>query len=239
ENWAHAEQYEQAENARRAQGQSNPFESFNSDGNADWSYSGGDGADFSDFFQSMFGGNSNSGFSGRQRTAFRGQDLNAELHLNLREAAVTHKQEMNINGKTVRISVPAGVYNGQQIKLKGYGNPGSQGGPAGDLYITFVIPEDPIFKRVGDDLYIHKNLDLYTAVLGGEEIVETLDGKVKLKIKPETQNSTKVRVTGKGFPVYKQEGKQGDLYVIWDILIPTNLTEEQKKLFREIANAKN
>lgn len=236
ENWAHAEQYEQAESARRSQqNQSNPFESYG-DNNGGWSYSG-DGGDFSDFFQSMFGGQ--SGSSRGRRSAFRGQDLNAELHLSLKDAAVTHKQEMNINGKAVRITVPAGVYNGQQIKLKGYGNPGAQGGPAGDLYITFVIAEDPTFKRVGDDLYVHKDLDLFTAILGGEEIIETLDGKLKLKIKPETQNNTKVRVPGKGFPIYKQEGKSGDLYVIWDIKIPTNLTEEQKNLFREIANKKN
>lgn len=238
ENWAHAEQFEQAESQRRSQGSgSSPFGSYGGD-SSDWSYSG-DGQDFSDFFQSMFGGQGGGNFSSQRRGSFRGQDLQAELHLTLREAAVSHKQELNVNGKSVRITVPAGVYNGQQIKLKGYGNPGAQGGPAGDLYITFVIPEDPIFKRVGDDLYINKELNLYTAILGGDEVLETLDGKIKLKVAPETQNNTKVRVAGKGFPVYKQEGKKGDLYVIWDIKIPTNLTEEQKNLFRQIANIKN
>jgi len=239
EHWEHAEQYEQAQqNARQNQGSANPFQSsYGDDGG--WSYSTGESADFSDFFQSMFGGA--EGFSGqsRQRSAFRGQDLHAEMQLNLKDAAVTHKQEMTVNGKKVRITIPAGVYDGLQIKLKGYGGAGANGGPAGDLYITFAIAEDPIFKRIGDDLYVHKDLDLFTAVLGGEQIIDTLDGKLKLKIKPETQNGTKVRVPGKGFPIYKQDGKAGDLYVIWDLKIPTNLTEEQKKLFREIANKKS
>ena len=105
----------------------------------------------------------------------------------MREAAETHKQVLNVNGKNIRITVPAGIANGQTIKLRGHGAPGVNGGPAGDLYITFVIPDDPVFKRLGNDLYINAPLSLYTAVLGGEETVDTLNGKVKLKVKPETQ----------------------------------------------------
>ena len=108
------------------------------------------------------------------------------------------------------------------------------GGPAGDLYITFIIPVDSRFKRVGDDLYLTVPLNLYTAVLGGEQIIDTLDSKVKLKVKPGTQNNTKVRLKGKGFPVYKKEGQFGDLIVTYSIEVPTNLTEKQKDLFREI-----
>ena len=96
------------------------------------------------------------------------------------------------------------------IKLKGYGSPGVNGGPNGDLYLTVVIADDSRFKRVGYDLYITEHLDLYTAVLGGEATLETMDGKVKLKIKPETQNDSKMRLKGKGFPKYKkEEGKRG------------------------------
>ena len=108
------------------------------------------------------------------------------------------------------------------------------GGPAGDLYITFHIPEDSRFKRVGDDLYITAPLNLYTAILGGDQIVETMDGKVKLKVNPGTQNNSKVRLKGKGFPVYNEEGKFGDQIVTYSIDIPTNLTDKQKELFREI-----
>ena len=118
--------------------------------------------------------------------------------------------------------------------MRGHGAPGVNGGPAGDLYITFVIPDDPVFKRLGNDLYIDAPLSLYTAVLGGEETVDTLNGKVKLKVKPETQNGTKVRLKGKGFPVYKEEGKFGDLIVTYNVTIPSNLTEHQKELFRQL-----
>ena len=164
----------------------------------------------------------------------RGQDYTAELHLSLMDAAKTHKQVITVNGKNLRITVPAGVANGQTIKLKGQGGPGMNGGPAGDLYITFIIPDDSRFKRVGDDLYLTVPLNLYTAVLGGEQIIGTLDSKVKLKVKPGTQNNTKVRLKGKGFPVYKKEGQFGDLIVTYSIEVPTNLTEKQKELFREI-----
>ncbi|EFK64000.1 DnaJ domain protein [Parabacteroides sp. 20_3] len=150
------------------------------------------------------------------------------------DAAKTHKQVITVNGKNLRITVPAGVANGQTIKLKGQGGPGMNGGPAGDLYITFIIPDDSRFKRVGDDLYLTVPLNLYTAVLGGEQIIGTLDSKVKLKVKPGTQNNTKVRLKGKGFPVYKKEGQFGDLIVTYSIEVPTNLTEKQKELFREI-----
>ena len=81
------------------------------------------------------------------------------------------------------------------------------------------------------------NLDLYTAVLGGELTIETLDGQVKLKVKPETQNGTRVRLKGKGFPVYKKEGQYGDLYVSFNVKIPTDLTEAQKELFRQLATS--
>ena len=201
---------------------------YSSDGEG---FSGGNASGFSDFFESMFG---HRGGKGQGAAGFRGQDFNAELHLSLRDAAQTHKQILTVNGKQVRITIPAGVADGQVIKLKGYGAEGINGGPAGDLYITFVIAEDPVFKRLGDDLYVDVEIDLYTAVLGGEKIVDTLDSKVKLKIKPETQNGTKVRLKGKGFPVYKKEGQFGDLIVTYSVKIPTNLTEAQKELFRQL-----
>ena len=102
------------------------------------------------------------------------------------------------------------------------------------MYITFVIAQDNRFKREGNDLYQTVPLDLYTAILGGELIVETLSGKAKLKVQPGTQNGTKVRLKGKGFPVYKQEGTYGDLIVTYTVNIPTHWNEEQKRLFRQI-----
>ena len=238
EHWKHADEFEAQKRARQQAGGSGGFSGFGGgDNNAYWYSSDGQGFSgtgaegFSDFFESMFGGR---GRGGRSSAGFRGQDFNAELHLSLRDAAETHKQVLTVNGKNVRITIPAGVANGQVIKLKGYGGEGVNGGPAGDLYITFVIPEDSVFKRLGDDLYIDVPLNLYTAVLGGEQEVDTLNSKVKLKVKPETQNGMKVRLKGKGFPVYKKEGQFGDLIVTYNVKVPTNLTDRQKELFREL-----
>lgn len=230
EHWQHADQFEAQQQQYRQQ-----YGGAGGGGGAYWSSSGGfsgDEGEFSDFFESLFG--SRGGRRGGRSAGFRGQDFNAELQLSLRDAAQTHKQILTVNGKKIRITIPAGVEDGQTIKLNGQGGPGVNGGPAGDLYITFVIPEDPVFKRLGNDLYIDVPLNLYTAVLGGEQVIDTLNGKVKLKVKPETQNGTKVRLKGKGFPVYKQEGQHGDLIVTWNVEIPTRLTEKQKELFREL-----
>ncbi|MCG2792957.1 MAG: J domain-containing protein [Weeksellaceae bacterium] len=230
ENWKHGEAYEQAQQQQKKQYSGGGFSG------ADF----GQGEDFSDFFQSMFGGDG-GGFGRSSRGSasgkFKGQDISAVLNLSLKDAANTHQQTFDINGKKVRITIPAGIYDGQQIKLKGHGNPGVNGGPNGDLYITFNIAEDKDFKRDGDDLRTTVDIDLYTAVLGGEVNIKTLDSPVKLKVKPDTQNGTTVRLKGKGFPVYKKEGALGDLYVTFNVKIPTNLTEKQKQLFQQLKNS--
>ncbi|PWN70559.1 molecular chaperone DnaJ [Chryseobacterium phosphatilyticum] len=231
ENWKHGEEYEKAQQQQKQYQQQSYGGGFSG---ADF----GEGEDYSDFFQNMFGG---GGFGkssrGRASGKFKGQDVQAELNLNLRDAAKTHPQTFEINGKKVRITIPAGVYDGQQIKLKGHGNPGINGGPNGDLYITFNIPVDPDFERIGDDLKTKVTIDLYTAVLGGEVKVHTLEGSVHLKVKPETQTGITVRLKGKGFPVYKKEGEHGDLFVTYEVKLPTNLTEKQKELFEQLKNS--
>lgn len=232
EHWRQGEEYEKA---RQSQGQRQ-----SAGGRSDWgdyTYSGEGDEGFSDFFESLFGRRSGAGGGGQSRSSmkFRGEDYQAQLHLNLRDAAKTHQQVLTINGKKVRITIPAGVEDGQVIKLKGHGSPGMNGGPNGDLYITFVISDDPRYRREGSDLYVTETIDLYTAMLGGEITVDTLDGKVKLKVKPETANGTKMRLKGKGFPVYKQEGEHGDLYVTLEIKLPSNLSEKEKELFRQLA----
>jgi curved DNA-binding protein len=234
--WQHAEQFEEARrgDARRQQQQHRQQYAQGNTGTGDYDFSSGfGGADFSDFLSSMFG--QEGGPGSRQQTKFRGQDYQAELNLDLRDAYTTHKQTMTVNGKNIRITVPAGIENGQKIKLAGYGAPGVNGGPNGDLYITFVIADDIRYKRKGNDLYVDEEIDLYTALLGGERVIETLDGKVKLTVKPETQNGTKVRLKGKGFPVYKQEGQFGDLYITWQVKLPTNLNDQQKELIRQLS----
>lgn len=224
--WAHAEAYEKAGGQRQQ---------TYSDQNGNGQDFGSD-YDFSDFFSSMFGGTETQGK--RRRAQFRGQDIQAEFQLNLKEAYTTHQQVFTVNGKNIRITIPAGVENGQTIKLSGHGSEGMNGGPNGDLYITFKIHNDTHFKRMGNDLYSDAELPFYIAVLGGELIFETFEGKVKLKVAPETQNGIKVKLKGKGFPIYKKEGSFGDLYITYQIKMPTNLTEKEKELFNQLAKMK-
>jgi curved DNA-binding protein len=221
--WQHAEDFEKQ---RQSQQQSQ-----NSRGQR---YSGAQSEDdFSDFFSSMFSGAAGGGRS--RQAKYRGEDYNAELHLELIDAYTTHKQTLTVNGKSIRITIPAGIENGQTIKISGHGSLGVNGGPNGDLYITFSIANHSVIKRLGNNLYAKVEIDLYTAILGGEITINTLNGHVKLKVKPETQNGSKVNLKGKGFPVYKSEGQFGDFQITYSIKIPTNLTAKQKELFTEIA----
>jgi len=231
-NWKQAEQYEQN---RGQQGGGYSYQDFGGGNFGGFGgFSSGESG-YSDFFENLFGGRGGRGTrsSGGSR-GYRGQDYQTELHLNLKDAAKTHQQTLDVNGKKLRITVPAGVENGQQIKLKGQGGPGQNSGPAGDLYITFIIAPDPVFKRIGNDLHITIQIDLYTAVLGGELMIDTLDGKVKLSIKAGTQSNSKVRLKEKGFPIYKKEGQSGSLIVTFNVLIPNHLTKKQKELFLEL-----
>lgn len=229
EHWKHADQFEAAEKERggrqgRAGGTGGqPFEGFGG-GNMNEE-------DLNDLFGSMFGGSG----GGRREVKFRGQDYQAESHLDLLDARTTHKQTLSVNGKQLRITVPAGVEDGQTIRIPGQGGPGVNGGPAGDLYITFVVKDHPRFKRTGADLHTTLDINLSTAVLGGEAVLETLDGKVKLKVAPHTQSGTRAKLKGKGFPVYKHEGHHGDLYVTYQVKLPTTLTNEQRALFEQLA----
>ena len=229
ENWQHSEEFEkqrqqQSRGGGGSQGGFGGFEGFSG------------GGDYSDFFESMFGGRSAGGRS--QARQSKGGDYNAELHLNLKDVYTTQKRELTINGKKIRLTIPAGVENGQVIKISGMGAESQNGGPKGDLYITFTIENNTKFKLDKNNLYFTVNLDLYTAILGGEITVDTFDGKVKLKVMPGTQNGTKVKLKGKGFPVYKKEGVFGDLYISYQIVIPTELSEKEKELFEELSKLK-
>jgi curved DNA-binding protein len=212
--WQHAEEFDKAKQNQRQSSET----------------------DFSSFFESMFGASGAAAGRGRQ-VKYRGEDYNAELHLSLSDAYKTHQQTLTVNNQNIRITVPAGIENGQTIKITGHGGKGINGGPNGDLYITFSIANHPRFKRFGDNLFTSAELDLYTAILGGEITLDTLNGKVKLKVKPETQNGSKVKLKGKGFPAYKNEGHFGDLYITYVVKIPVNLSDSQKKLFTELSKS--
>lgn len=231
--WEHAEEFEKAGyDPRQHQYQDRSRGNYRQQ-----TYSGGfSESDFSDFFNSMFGGGGfDSGGFKRQETGFKGPDFNAELQLNLRDVYTSQKQTLTINEKKIRLTIPAGIENGQTIRIKGHGGEGMHGGPKGDLFITFNIINNTNFRRDGADLYKDVELDLYTAVLGGEITVDTFDGKVKLKVKPGTQNDAQVKLKGKGFAKYKQENQYGDLYLTYKVNIPSRLSEKEKKLFTELS----
>ena len=225
ENWQHGDAHEQAQREHRESQQNYQRTSGSQDfGNGE----------YSDFFESMFGGGGGYG-NNRSSARFRGQDFNATLQLNLKDAYTTEKRVLTVNGKNIRLTIPAGVTNGQIIKIKGKGGAGVNGGPNGDLLIEFNITNNTDFKRDGSNLYKTINLDLYKAVLGGEVTIDTFDGKVKLNVKELTQNDTRVKLKGKGFPKYKKEGQFGDLYITYTVELPKKLSDKQKELFEELA----
>jgi len=215
--WKHEEEYEKAKQQQKSR----------QSGQKDFS-----NEEYSDFFESMFGGGSSFG-QGRS-PQFKGQDYNSELYLDLKEVYITQQQVLTVNGKKIRLTIPAGVENGQVIRIKGKGGLGINGGPDGDLYIKFIIENHTLFKRDGNNLYLDVDLDLYISILGGEMIIDTLNGKVKLSIKPETSNESKGKLKGKGFPIYKKEGEFGDLIITYRIKLPTNLSEREIELFKEL-----
>lgn len=219
EDWKHSEEFERRKQQQQSQGQQRTSQ--------------GSSQDYSDFFESMFGGSS-SGFRGGN-ARYRGQDFNADLNLDLHDVYTSHKRTLTVNGKNIRLTIPAGVHNGQVIKIKGHGGQGANGAPSGDLNIQFTIDNHSNFKRDKDNLYATVDLDLYTSILGGEITIETFEGRVKLKVKPETQNGTKVKLKGKGFPIYKKEGQFGDLYITFNVVTPTDLTVEEKELFQKLS----
>ena len=241
EHWAHAEEYEAQRRQyeqRYGQGQQGGFGTyaggfggFDFGGFGDFSRTEGNTGGFSDFFEQLFGGTHNRR---RGTQALHGQDYEAELHLTLLEAYTTHKQILNVNNKSIRVTIPAGVADGQRLKLRGQGGEALQGGTRGDLYVTFRIEPDPQFVREGNDLHTQANIPLTTAILGGDALVETLNGNVRIKITAGTQPGSKVRLKGKGFPLYKKDDAFGDLIVTLNTTIPTHLTPHQHRLIEEL-----
>lgn len=195
---------------------------------------GNEGGDFSDFFGSIFGNTGNTS-AGRGTRPGAGQDYQAELELSLEDAYHGGPRTITVNGRNLRLTVKPGVADGQTIRLRGQGGAGRNGGPDGALLLTFRLTPDPRYARTGNDLTQDVPVDLYAALLGGEQTVATLGSPVKIKIKPETQTGTRLRLRGKGFPVYDQPDQSGDLYLRLTIALPQHLTDEEKGLFQQLA----
>lgn len=225
EHWKHSEEFEaQQRNAHGYGGGAQEFGFGGFGGFGDFGRSAGNQSGFSDFFEQLFGGAYR-----RQQPA---DDLQATLQLTLAEAATTHKRILEINGEKIAITIPAGIADGQKIRVKGRGGKSSDGTRRGDLYITFSIEPDSRFTREGDDLYTTVVCDLYTLLLGGEAVVPTIAGSVKAKVKAGTQPGTKLRLRGKGMPHYRREGA-GDLIVEIKVVLP-QLNAEQMEMVKKL-----
>ncbi len=210
------------------------FGGFNFGGGGTQFEFGGD-SDFSDFFNMFFGGGGRGFTTGRSARPVKGQDYSAVANITLEEAYTGTSRLLDLGGKKIRVKFKPGVKNGQKLKIKGKGAPGRNGGPSGDLIIEVRISNNTGFERDGTDLRKKLDVDLYTAVLGGEMEVETLDRKkVKIKIPAGTQNGKVFRIKGKGMPKYNSSGSYGDLYLVTNVLIPKNLTSEEKTLFEKL-----
>jgi curved DNA-binding protein len=199
------------------------------------SYYQSTGGDFSDFFSTIFGGGARSSRE-TYKTPIRGNDLEQVVNdVTLEEAYNGTERILNKGGKKRTVKIPAGVRDGQQIRLTGEGEPGYAGGPAGDLYLTISIQPHPLFERQEDDLYRDVKVSLYTAVLGGTAIVPSLAGEVKLRIAPGTQSGQTIRINGRGMPRRSHTGEKGDLYARVLVQVPTNLSDEERELFERLA----
>ncbi len=202
--------------------------------NAGGAGSGGSSG-FSDFFDAFFGGSGQKKKTRGSGSASRlkGHDFETTMQISLEEAAQGTSRLIQLENEKLRITTKPGAYDGQVLRIKGKGATGVSGGTSGDLFVKIKIDPHSSFIRKGDDLYREQQIDLYTAILGGEAIIETLSGKIKMNIAPGTQPGKQLRVKGKGMPVYGTSNF-GDLYVELKIRIPEQLNEEQKQLFEKL-----
>lgn len=192
---------------------------------------------FSDFFENIFGGGMREARGGAPRPR-RGRDLEYQVDITLDEAFHGTKRTLQIGERRIEASIPRGVYTGARVRLAGQGEPGRNGGVAGDLYLIVNVLPHPNYEREGDDLYTEVPVDIYTAALGGEVRVPTLDGAVMLKIPANTQSGRSFRLRGKGMPPLGDSTQRGDLYARVRLMLPEPLTERERNAFRELQGAR-
>lgn len=195
----------------------------------------GGGGGFSDFFETLFGQRRGPGGARRTR-ARRGQDIEQPINITLAEAYHGGTRRISKEGRQLDVKIPPGVRSGSKIRLSGEGMPGVGSGDSGDLYLVVNVLPDARFERQGDNLYVDVEVPLYTAVLGGKVEVPTIDGSVMLTIPPGTDSGKKFRLRGKGMPLLKSPDHYGDLYATVYIQVPKDLSAEERKLFKQLAD---
>jgi len=200
---------------------------------------------FSDFFESFFGGGGfrsaggRSPFGGARTRAQRGSDYESTLNITLEEAHRGGERQLKVDGKKIKVKITPGIQEGKRLRLKGMGAQGKSGGERGDLYLKIHITDHPWFERKGDDLYFNLNVDLYSAVLGGKEKIETIDGKrLMVSIDKGTDSGTSLRLRGMGMAKADNPNSRGDLFVKVVINVPKKLSKKEIELFEELRELK-
>src|ERR1700757_4983898 len=201
------------------------------------------GTGFSDFFEAFFGGGRGrsafGGFGGRTATAERGADVEADIMVTLEEAlngstrTVSLRRVGSNKVENYQVKIPRGVHEGQRIRLRGQGEAGVRGGKSGDLFLRVRLARHPDFSVEGSDLIHEVKIEPWRAVLGGELVVPTLEGNVRLKIPQGTQGAQRFRLRERGLPGVS--GKRGDLYVEVQINVPKKLSEREREIWNELA----
>lgn len=195
------------------------------------------GSPFSSFFETLFGG----GFQQQQQTAQQkakkttSKDTAATATIPLKDLFTDTTKTFRINGEKVKIKIPAGIEDGKKLKLKGKGNKSDFGVSRGDLYLKIEVDVPEQVERKGKDIYQTIDVDLYTALLGGTVVVDTLNGKLKLNIPEETENGKLFKFPGRGLPEMSNGGSKGNYYVRCNVELPKNLSSREKKLLKELA----
>jgi curved DNA-binding protein len=192
-------------------------------------------SDFTDFFSSF-----TNAFGSRPRDSYRqpikGQDIERPVEVTLEEAYSGAEREITRGQRRKKIRIPPGTPDGKRIRFAGEGEPGYAGGPPGDLYLIVQVKEHPVYRRRADvDLEMDLPVPLYKAILGGQMEINTLSGKVKLRIQPGTQSGRLIRLVGRGMPTFSDPEKKGDLYAKVLIQVPSNLSDEERALFEQLA----
>lgn len=209
------------------------------------------GSPFSSFFETIFGGGRGANpfeqargqqarryqSNARQRSKSAKQNVKAEVTISLQEAYEGTSRTIRIGNEKMKVKIPAGIKDGQRLKLSGKGSSKARSGPRGDLYLKVNINMPENYERKGNNIYYDHPVDLYTAVLGGETVVNTLNGKAKITIPAGTSGGKLFRLSGMGMPEFQNSSQKGDFLVRTQIQVPEKLSRKEKELFKQLADS--
>ncbi len=197
----------------------------------------GNDSPYSDFFSNIFGGKAGGGRSA-PLTPRRGRDIDYEVDLTLEEAFRGTERALEIDGHRIQASIPLGVRTGTRVRLAGRGEPGKNGGSAGDLYLLIKVLPNATFEREGDDLHMDASVDIFTAIAGGEIRIPALERPLTLTIPPRTNANQTFRLRGKGMPYLREPDKRGDIFARVKLVLPDALTEQEINSITALAFAR-